>query len=395
MTIRVARNWCSSCEEVCHHHPTVCTVCGTVLQDSPAEPPTGTFHNVRASSVTPIPEFLRDETRIAGGQLREQLRDMVSSLRENRQRLDHIRQEQFELAARLQQMQQEWQTIPPNLLDPQQQQVSRGRPTSRLYLEKQVPRMVLHDHSPLLCQATLKVNDGEEMSGIFADFEGILARNNAEYSGTWVMAQAPRTGLGGISAMTQKQLDDLSQNRQSFILCFQRGDGITFVQKALLAQKAGAVACIIANHVAEPWPYIMQDSIKEATRFGLTIPTVMISKADADKLWTHYQNHNNNNNNNSSIPARLALSQPVLDCIICTDALTAGDNVVRLPLCGHVFHTDCVLPWLRHHNTCPYCRRELPTDDAEYEQERRRMQRTHAGSDPNNNNSNRYADFYG
>lgn len=35
--------------------------------------------------------------------------------------------------------------------------------------------------------------------------------------------------------------------------------------------------------------------------------------------------------------------------------------------CVHLFHTDCLVPWLEKHHTCPVCRKELPTDNLEFE----------------------------
>jgi E3 ubiquitin-protein ligase RNF115/126 len=35
--------------------------------------------------------------------------------------------------------------------------------------------------------------------------------------------------------------------------------------------------------------------------------------------------------------------------------------------------------WLTKHNTCPYCRKELPTEDEEYEIERRRREAREVG----------------
>ncbi|XP_058752406.1 E3 ubiquitin-protein ligase CIP8-like [Vicia villosa] len=54
-------------------------------------------------------------------------------------------------------------------------------------------------------------------------------------------------------------------------------------------------------------------------------------------------------------------------CAICKDEVMAEEKVRKLP-CSHCYHGDCILPWLNIRNTCPVCRFELPTDDADYEQ---------------------------
>ncbi|KAG8384555.1 hypothetical protein BUALT_Bualt04G0130000 [Buddleja alternifolia] len=60
----------------------------------------------------------------------------------------------------------------------------------------------------------------------------------------------------------------------------------------------------------------------------------------------------------------------VVVCAVCKDEASAGEKVTRMPCC-HLYHGDCILPWLRIRNTCPVCRYELPTDDADYEKRRR------------------------
>lgn len=43
------------------------------------------------------------------------------------------------------------------------------------------------------------------------------------------------------------------------------------------------------------------------------------------------------------------------ECTICIDDLQLGDEVLVLP-CKHWFHGECVVLWLKEHNTCPICR---------------------------------------
>ncbi|KAF9671455.1 hypothetical protein SADUNF_Sadunf12G0049500 [Salix dunnii] len=53
-------------------------------------------------------------------------------------------------------------------------------------------------------------------------------------------------------------------------------------------------------------------------------------------------------------------------CAVCKDDINVGERVKQLP-CMHRYHGECIVPWLGIRNTCPVCRYELPTDDADYE----------------------------
>lgn len=59
-------------------------------------------------------------------------------------------------------------------------------------------------------------------------------------------------------------------------------------------------------------------------------------------------------------------------CAVCNDEVFNNEHktVKQLP-CGHMYHGICITPWLDSRNTCPVCRHELPTDDPEYEEDRR------------------------
>jgi len=42
-------------------------------------------------------------------------------------------------------------------------------------------------------------------------------------------------------------------------------------------------------------------------------------------------------------------------CSVCQDDYIKDDTVLEMP-CKHEFHKDCVVSWLKLHNTCPVCR---------------------------------------
>ncbi|GMF32127.1 unnamed protein product [Phytophthora lilii] len=48
------------------------------------------------------------------------------------------------------------------------------------------------------------------------------------------------------------------------------------------------------------------------------------------------------------------------ECVICLSDYEKDDQVISLP-CGHTFHKDCGMTWLKEHNVCPTCRYQLPT----------------------------------
>eukprot|EP01102_Stenamoeba_stenopodia_P002958 TRINITY_DN12894_c0_g1_i1.p1 TRINITY_DN12894_c0_g1~~TRINITY_DN12894_c0_g1_i1.p1 ORF type:complete len:244 (-),score=27.75 TRINITY_DN12894_c0_g1_i1:79-810(-) len=46
---------------------------------------------------------------------------------------------------------------------------------------------------------------------------------------------------------------------------------------------------------------------------------------------------------------------PVTECCICLGDFVEGEQLRKLPGCGHLFHISCIDKWLEDHKTCPLC----------------------------------------
>ncbi|XP_016981881.1 E3 ubiquitin-protein ligase Iruka [Drosophila rhopaloa] len=57
-----------------------------------------------------------------------------------------------------------------------------------------------------------------------------------------------------------------------------------------------------------------------------------------------------------------------IQCSICWDDFKIDETVRKLP-CSHLYHENCIVPWLNLHSTCPICRKSLADEGSDADDE--------------------------
>lgn len=475
-------DWCEICEEV-STHAKICEVCGEDLVERPAGSGSGSattaaaaaaaasgsaaaaagasMSHEEAATILSAVEAHRIGSAAAAATASSDEGPSITSVaqswatQDQQLLLEAVRTATGNIATGDAGDRGEWQAPPPEAMNPSAAS-GKDRPTSRECIER-IPRIAVGPHSSILHECCITVQP-PVMCGPFGGCGGSagnpIKRKVHTYdsavvaefgpappytqNGRLVLCH-PATGKGGLEPTTMASLS--SNSNYPTIAYMERGDGVTFVRKALMAQAAGASAVVIGNNCGV-WPYVMQDSADEANKgvkmgnlkgdvddddggddgpggadkneksdakkgdkeekssseakdgddksakedktmkkeedsTTLTIPVVMVKRSDGKYIRKLLEE-------SPGCTTRCTIAAKVLGekggCIICTDKFDVGDTVMRLPFCSHCFHEKCALTWLKKHNTCPMCRRELPTDDQEYESRRRAEGRSHAAA---------------
>lgn len=222
-----------------------------------------------------------------------------------------------------------------------------AKPISNEFL-KSIGRVKIDARGGLLLDVTLRI--GPYKAVLIPSGFSVLPIKNSTLTGRLIRSN-PECGEGDI--LNESDMDGA-------IVIFKRGK-VTFRDKALNAQRAGALAVIVCQ-TFDTWPFVMTDAIvsDDGVASELNIPVYMISKNDASILDGLVDNCRKG----QAIVGDIIAEPMDVMCSICHDPFANSETVLKLP-CRHMYHEDCVVSWLESHNTCPLCRLQMPQEKAE------------------------------
>ncbi|KAI4333212.1 hypothetical protein L6164_018049 [Bauhinia variegata] len=106
------------------------------------------------------------------------------------------------------------------------------------------------------------------------------------------------------------------------------------------------------DEVEDPLPLLSSQNSFCSSKFRIdSVPTILVT---------------------SSLLAELDPSGVL--CAVCKDPICVDAEAKQLP-CKHLYHSDCIVPWLAHHNSCPLCRFQLAAEEEEGAARARRIRR--------------------
>jgi len=66
-------------------------------------------------------------------------------------------------------------------------------------------------------------------------------------------------------------------------------------------------------------------------------------------------------------------------CVVCMEPMPPGSKAKAMP-CGHLFHDECLVAWVKKKNSCPTCRfDELPSEKRHFDDVQRQVQQAAPG----------------